>query len=70
MAQAYHQRPCQMIFPTITNSNFQLFTDNIVFSIGYTIEKEAELEEYKAEMKYDQDKFNILIKAIVSTPRL
>jgi len=41
-----------------------------VFSTGYTIEKEIELEEYKAEMKYDQDKFKILIKAIVGTPRL
>lgn len=70
MAKTYHLRPCQLLFPKITNSNFQMFVDNIVFSTGYGIEKEIELEEYKAKMKYDQERFNILIKAIVGTPRL
>jgi hypothetical protein len=70
MAKAYHLRPCLLLFPKEPNSNFQLWVDNIVFSTGYTIEKEIELEEYKAEMKYDQEKFKVLIKAIVGTPRL
>ena len=70
MAKAYHSRPSQLLFPKIRNVNFLLFIDNLVFSTGYTIEKEIELEEYKAEMKYDQDKFKTLIKVIAGTPRL
>jgi hypothetical protein len=70
MAKAYQLRPSRLLFPTITNVSFLLFVDNLVFSTGYTIEKEIELEEYKAEMKYDQDKFKTLIKVIAGTPRL
>ena len=65
IAQAYSQRPSQLLFPWKRNPNFQLLIDNAVFEIGYKWELEGKLKDEEHKHKTDAD----FLKSIISLVR-
>jgi hypothetical protein len=67
LSVTYKARPSEILFPHIKNPHFMLAIDNIVFEMGHAEEIKRINDEKVAEIEWQVELVNAIIKAIVAS---
>ena len=66
IARKFNKLPTDILFPNLQSSLIKLVIDNLIFEYGFQEEIDLEIKREENKIKLDNQRLEILIKALAS----